>query len=99
MYICTRYQPLRILWLIIDVKIFFMKTKKIDSVEFLIASVIIDGETSHYGVRSDCTQAFIDDVVHRAIYYAHSEYEVRFTSHYYLDKRNLTSQRPWYPLF
>lgn len=76
-----------------------MKNKKINAVEFLTALVVIDGHTSSYGVRSDCTQAFVDDVRHRAAYYYHALYEVRFTGVYYLDKRNITSQRPWYPLF
>ena len=76
-----------------------MVNMKINAVEFLTASVVIDGQHSHYGVRADCTQAFINDVCHRAVYYNHAPYEVRFTGMYYLDKRNLTSQRPWYPLF
>lgn len=76
-----------------------MANKKNNGVEFLTALVVIDGHTSSYGVRADCTQAFVDDVSHRAVYYAHASYEVRFTGVFYLDKRNITSQRPWYPLF
>ena len=82
-----------------NVKIMDMSNKKINGVEFLTALVVIDGHTSSYGVRADCTQAFVDDVCHRAVCYAHASYEVRFTGVYYLDKRNITSQRPWYPLF
>lgn len=82
-----------------NVIIMDMAYKKINVVEFLTALVVIDGHTSSYGVRADCTQAFVDDVCHRAVYYNHVPYEVRFTGVYYLDKRNITSQRPWYPLF
>lgn len=98
-YFCSRFQPLLILWLMSNVKITEMQTKKINAVEFLTALVVIDGHTSSYGVRSDCTKAFVDDVCHRAVYYNHAPYEVRFTGVFYLDKRNITSQRPWYPLF
>lgn len=76
-----------------------MANKKINGVEFLIALVVIDDHITSYGVRADCTQAFVGDVCHRAMYYNHAPYEVRFTGVYYLDKRNITSQRPWYPLF
>lgn len=61
-----------------------MNNKKINAVEFLTALVVIDGHTCSYGVRSDCTQAFADDVCHRAVYYNHAPYEVRFTGMFYL---------------
>ena len=54
-----------------------MNNKKINAVEFLTALVVIDGHTSSYGVRADCTQAFVDDVCHCAVYYNHAPYEVR----------------------
>ena len=76
-----------------------MDNKKINAVEFLTASVVIDEHLFHYGVRSNCVQAFIDDVRRRAAHFIHAPYEVRFTGMFYLDKRNLTSARPWYPLF
>lgn len=76
-----------------------MVNKKINAVEFLTASVVIDGHSFHYGVRTGCVQAFIDDVRRRAARFLHTPYEVRFTGTFYLDKRNLTSCRPWYPLF
>lgn len=76
-----------------------MHNKKIIAVEFLTALVVIDGHTYSYGVRSDCTRAFIDDVRQCASYYDNKLYDVRFTGMFYLDKRNITSQRPWYPLF
>lgn len=53
----------------------------------------------HYGVRSNCVQAFIDDVQRRAAHFINAPFEVRFTGVFYLDKRNLISARPWYPLF
>ena len=76
-----------------------MANKRINVVEFLTASVVIDGHFFHYGVRADCVQAFIDDVRRRAARFLDAPYEVRFTGMYFLDKRNLTSHRPWYPLF
>lgn len=82
-----------------NVKITEMNYKKINAVEFLTALVVIDGQTYSYGVRADCTQAFVDDVCHRDVYHNHAPYEVRFTGMFYLDKCNITSQRPWYPLF
>lgn len=76
-----------------------MHNKKINAVEFLTALVVIDGHTYSYGVRSDCTQAFVDGVRQCASYYDNELYDVRFTGMFYLDKRDITSQRPWYPLF
>ena len=76
-----------------------MQTKKINAVEYLTALVVIDGHTSSYGVRANCIQAFVDYFRRTAAYYNHEPYEVRFTGVFYLDKRNITSQRPWYPIF
>nr|DAK51343.1 MAG TPA: hypothetical protein [Microviridae sp.] len=76
-----------------------MVNKKINAVQFLTASVVIDGQLFHYGVRTGSVQAFIDDVCRRASCFFDAPYEVRFTGTFYLDKRNLTSCRPWYPLF
>ena len=76
-----------------------MVTKKINAVEFVTALVVIDGHYFHYGVRSDCVQAFVDDVCIRAARFLDAPYEVRFTGKYYLDKRNLVSCRSWYSLF
>lgn len=82
-----------------NVKIMDMANKKINAVEFLTALVVVDGHCSHYGVRADCTQAFMDDVSRSVSFYSHTSFVVRFTGQFYLDKRNITSQRPWYPLF
>lgn len=98
-YFCPRFQPLLILWLMFNVKITDMVNKKINAVEFLTALVVVDGHTSSYGVRADCTQAFIDDVSRNVSFCSHTSFAVRFTGMFYLDKRNITSQRPWYPLF
>lgn len=76
-----------------------MANKKINAVEFLTALVVIDGHHYHYGVRADCTQAFMDDVSRSVSIYSHTSFEVHFTGKFYLDKRNITSQRPWYSLF
>lgn len=76
-----------------------MVTKKINAVEFLTALVVIDKHCFHYGVRADCVQAFVDDVCRRGARSLDASHEVRFTGKYYLDKRNLTSCRPWYSLF
>lgn len=82
-----------------NVKITEMDNMKINAVEFLTASVVIDGHFFHYGVRSNCVQAFIDDVQRRAAHSINAPFEVRFTGVFYLDKRNLISARPWYSLF
>lgn len=76
-----------------------MVTKKINAVEFLTALVVIDGHHFHYGVRAGSEEAFIDDVCRRASCLLDVPYEVHFTGTFYLDKRNLTSCRPWYSLF
>lgn len=76
-----------------------METKYIHAVKFLTALVVIDGHNFYYGVRTDCVQAFIDDVCHHNAHLIDAPCDVRFTGTFYLDKRNITSQRPWYPLF
>lgn len=98
-YLCSRFQSLLVLWLMFNVKITEMCNKQINAVEFLTASVVIDGQFFHYGVRFNCVQAFIDDVQRRAAHFINAPFEVRFTGVFYLDKRHLISARPWYPLF
>ena len=76
-----------------------MATKKIYGVEYLTAVVVVDGHVSLYGVRANCKQAFIDSVHRDAAIFEHDTFDLRFTGVFYLDSRNITSQRPWYPLF